>query len=129
MRQRHGRRCRREMVTDTERHRRRIRKSQRPFSYTFRSIACAMCCGFNPESSQSHHARTLLSRRAKENEDEKEERVSDEEEFFVAHLPRADELDWQNDDCVSVMAGSDRIKDSLRTRINRSEKRREPLEI
>ena len=40
-------------------------------------------------------------------------RVSDEEEFFVAHLPRADELDWQNDDCVSVMAGSDRIKDGL----------------
>ena len=40
-------------------------------------------------------------------------RASSEEEFFVAHLPRADELDWQNEDCVSIMAGADRIKDGL----------------
>ena len=31
---------------------------------------------------------------------------------FVAHLPRADELDWQNR-CVSIMAGADRIKGGL----------------
>ena len=40
-------------------------------------------------------------------------RASSEEKFFVAHLPRADELDWQNEDCVSIMAGADRIKDGL----------------
>ena len=40
-------------------------------------------------------------------------RASSEEEFFIAHLPRADELDWQNEDCISIMAGADRIKDGL----------------
>jgi len=39
--------------------------------------------------------------------------ASELQEFFVAHLPRTDELDWQDESCVSVMAGADRVKDGL----------------
>ena len=81
--------------------------SATPFDYCLR-IAAGLIPNPVSHTMQEHFFRGGEGERGRERR-----RVSDEEEFFVAHLPRADELDWQNDDCVSVMAGSDRIKDGL----------------
>ena len=81
--------------------------SATPFDYCLR-IAAGLIPNPVSHTMQEHFFRGGEGERGRGRK-----RVSDEEEFFVAHLPRADELDWQNDDCVSVMAGSDRIKDGL----------------